>query len=87
MSHSENKDKSFSRRGFLPLLCSGLLIPLVGFGKKTGTSIEDPSEEHQILLKPDGTTVRVRKSVVKNSEVVKKNISNQSLFDWLKNIK
>ncbi len=78
-----NNNKSLSRRGFLPLLGGGLLFPFLGLGKET-SKIEENQEEYQILLRPDGTTVKVRKSSIKNSNVVEKNISNESLLSWLK---
>lgn len=79
------KDKKISRRGMLPLLGSGLLIPFLGFGKTAdineATTAED--EEYKTLLKPDGTTVKVKVSALKNSKVVKKNMSNSSFLNWL----
>jgi hypothetical protein len=79
------KEQKISRRGMLPLLGSGLLIPFLGFGKtdapETAPIAED--EEYQTLLKPDGTTVKVKVSALKNSKVIKKNISNSSFLDWL----
>ena len=78
-----NNNKSLCRRGFLPLLGGGLLFPFLGLGKET-SKIEEDQEEYQILLRPDGTTVKVRKSSIKNSNVVEKNISNESLLSWLK---
>lgn len=83
MNESTNNKKSLTRRGFLPLLGGGLLLPVLGLGKSNSKNTED-SEEHQILLRPDGTTVKVRKSVIEKSNVVEKNISNQSLLSWLK---
>ena len=84
MENSSQNDKNgLSRRGFLPLLGSGLLLPLLGFGKPTSV-LHDENEEYHTLLRKDGTTVRVKKTVVENSKVVKKNISNKSLLEWLK---
>jgi len=79
------KEKKISRRGMLPLLGSGLLIPFLGFGK-TEDSIETTTaedEEYKFLLKPDGTTVKVKASAIKNSKVIKKNVSNTSFLSWL----
>lgn len=79
------KEKKISRRGMLPLLGSGLLIPFLGFGK-TEDSIETTTaedDEYKFLLKPDGTTVKVKASTLKNSKVVKKNVSNSSFLKWL----
>ena len=85
MEDSKNKAiAAISRRGFLPLLGRGLILPLLGFGKPT-TAISDDEEEYQTLLKPDGTTVRVKKSVLVNSKIIEKNMSNKSLLGWLKN--
>ncbi len=85
MKDQSGKGKKISRRGMLPLLGSGLLIPFLGFGKtdapETPAVAED--EEYQTLLKPDGTTVKVKVSTLKNSKVIKKNISNSSFLDWL----
>lgn len=79
------KDEKISRRSILPLLGSGLLIPFLGFGKTEdaidATTAED--EEYKILLKPDGTTVKVKASAIKNSKVIKKNVSNASFLSWL----
>lgn len=78
------KDKKISRRGILPLLGSGLLIPFLGFGKTNDSETSSPQdEEYQTLLKPDGTTVKVKVSALKKSKVVKKNVSNKSFLNWL----
>ncbi len=79
------KEKKISRRGMLPLLGSGLLIPFLGFGKTEDTiqTTTSEDEEYQTLLKPDGTTVKVKTSAIKNSKVIKKNVSNTSFLSWL----
>lgn len=88
MENSSQNDKNeLSRRGFLPLLGGGLLLPLLGFGKTTTEVHDDSKEEYHTLLKKDGTTVRVKKSVLVKSKIVEKNISNKSLFEWLKKTK
>lgn len=85
MKNSNKSDKNqINRRGFLPLLGGGLILPFLGFGKPNTEVFEKP-EEYQTLLKSDGTTVRVKKSVIANSKVIEKNISNKSLLGWLKN--
>ncbi len=77
-------EKKISRRGILPLLGSGLLIPFLGFGKTEASETSSPKdEEYQTLLKPDGTTVKVKVSALKKSKVVKKNVSNSSFLNWL----
>lgn len=86
MNEKTKKGTQISRRGILPLLGSTLLLPILGFGK---TSIADEivlpeeNEEYQTLLKPDGTTVRVKVSTVQKSKIIKKNISNESFLNWL----
>ncbi|MDU8885008.1 hypothetical protein RXV94_02465 [Yeosuana sp. MJ-SS3] len=88
MKKSETeKERQISRRGFLPFLGGSLLIPLLGFGNPVNEVIENKEDnvddEYQTLLKPDGTAVKVKTSVIKKSKVVKKNISNKSLLNWL----
>lgn len=87
MSKKSRKGNQISRRGFLPILGGSLLIPLLGFGNSVNKDIEnnkdDVDDEYQTLLKPDGTTVKVKTSAIKKSKVLKKNISNKSLLNWL----
>lgn len=86
MDNKIKKGSQITRRGILPLLGSTLLLPFLGFGK---TSIADElilpeeNEEYQTLLKPDGTTVRVKVSTVQKSKIIEKNISNESFLNWL----
>ena len=75
------KDK-FTRRGFLPIIGSSLLIPFIG-SAKTETPAEANDDDYQILLKPDGTSVKVKKSALKQSTVKKKNISNKTFLKWI----
>ncbi len=84
MKDKTNKDKQISRRGFLPIIGSGLLIPFLGFSNSIPEEKTNPEkEEYQTLLKPDGTTVKVKVSALKTSKVIKKNISNTSFLNWL----
>lgn len=86
MDKKIKKGTQITRRGILPLIGSTLLLPVLGFGK---TSIADElilpeeNEEYQTLLKPDGTTVRVKVSTVQKSKIIEKNISNESFLNWL----
>lgn len=76
----------FSRRKILPILGSTLLLPVLGFSNsKPNQNLAEleNDDDYQTLLKPDGTTVRVKKSVLENSKVVKKNVSNSSFLSWL----
>ncbi|MCF6223940.1 MAG: hypothetical protein L3J34_09445 [Flavobacteriaceae bacterium] len=85
MNLNSKKEKNISRRGVLPILGSSLLIPFLGFGnfKKDDLILSNEKEEYQTLLKPDGTTVKVKISTLKKSKIVKKNISNNALLNWL----
>lgn len=86
MTDKSRKGKPISRRGILPILGSTLLIPFLGFGNTESTdqtNTAENEEEYQTLLKPDGTTVKVKVSTLKKSKVIKKNISNNSFLSWL----
>lgn len=80
---SKNRHK-ISRRRILPILGGTFLLPFFGFNQEP-PSVEDlaEEEEYETLLKPDGTTVKVKVSVLKSSKIVKKNISNTSFLQWL----
>ncbi|MGB5270218.1 MAG: hypothetical protein WBN52_06900 [Eudoraea sp.] len=84
------KDKSknrneISRRRILPILGGTLLLPFFGFAQAASEEEDITNEEYETLLKPDGTTVKVKVSTLKRSKIVKKNISNSSFLDWLGN--
>ena len=86
MNNKSKKGTKISRRGILPILGSTLLIPFLGFGKSAQdeiTILDEEREEYQTLLKPNGTSVKVKVSTVQNSKVIKKNISNKSFLNWL----
>ena len=84
MKKESRKGKQISRRGVLPILGTTFLIPFLGFGTTNITETSSPEdEEYQTLLKPDGTAVKVKVSALKKSKVIKKNLSNKSLLNWL----
>ena len=84
MKKKSKKGGSISRRGVLPILGSSLLVPFLGFGSPKEQLLSTSNdEEYQTLLKPDGSTVKVKVSAIKNSKVIKKNMSNKSLLSWL----
>ncbi|MBL4938797.1 MAG: hypothetical protein JKY16_00635 [Lutibacter sp.] len=85
MKNKSRNGKQISRRGILPILGSALLLPFLGFGKSIDDEIiiSDEKEEYQTLLKPDGTTVKVKISTLKKSKILEKNVSNKSLLSWL----
>ncbi len=80
---TKKKNQIISRRGFLPILGAGLILPLLGFGKPSPEALGEDSDTYQTMLKADGTTVRVKKSVLDNAKVIEKNISNKSFLGWL----
>lgn len=78
----ESKDPTaIGRRKFLPILGTGLLLPLLPAPVRAAETKEE--EDYVTLLKPDGTTVRVKASSLKKSKVVRKKISNSELREWL----
>ena len=84
MKSNPRKGKQISRRGILPILGSTMLIPFLGFSNSTDQETPVPEEdEYQTLLKPDGTAVKVKVNTIKKSKVIKENISNKSLLNWL----
>jgi len=82
MKNKSRKGTKISRRGMLPLLGGGLLIPFLGFSNSDTNSIPE-DEEYTTLLKADGTAVKVKTSTLNKSKIVKKNISNKSFLNWL----
>ncbi len=83
MKDDSKNPKGINRRKFLPILGSGLLLPLLPATASTPNASNSEEQEYQTLLKPDGTAVRVKVSRLKKSNVVKKNISNAELRNWL----
>jgi hypothetical protein len=87
MEKPDKQLKTISRRGLIPLLFGSLLLPYFGIGatteNPTKNSEADNGDEYQTLLKSDGSVVRVRKKVVTNAKVVRKNVSNKALLSWL----
>lgn len=84
MKQKSKHEEKLSRRHFFPLVGSSLLIPFFGFGENDlDKSTNSNNDEFETLLKPDGTTVKVRVKTVKESKVIKKKVSNKSLLKWL----
>jgi len=84
MKQKSKKGNQISRRGILPILGSTLLVPFLGFGKPIDDNIiSEENEEYQTLLKPDGSTVKVKINTLKKSKIIKRNISNKALLNWL----
>lgn len=84
MARTPNKGKSLSRRGILPILGSALLLPFTGFNQYGPVNKEDADQEdYQTLLRPDGTTVKVKVADLKKSKIVKKKMSNTDFRNWL----
>lgn len=84
MTKESDNNKPITRRGILPILGSTFLLPFIGFTQSNSESeITTDDEAYETLLKPDGTIVKVKKSTLKKSNVVKKNISNKAFLTWL----
>lgn len=84
MKDNAKKGKGISRRSMFPLLGSTLLIPYLSFGNNdSDETIVSETDEYQTLLKPDGTTVKIKASTLQKSKIIEKNISNKSFFNWL----
>ncbi len=85
MKELNKGEKQISRRNILPLLAGGLLIPLFGFGKSKNKIEDKPSDDdYQILLRKDGSTVKVKTATIKESRMLEKKLSNNSFLGWLK---
>jgi hypothetical protein len=85
MKNKSRKGKKISRRRLLPILGGSLILPFLGFSN-SAIDVATPSEEeeeYETLLKPDGTTVKVKVSALKKSKIINKNISNKSFLNWL----
>jgi hypothetical protein len=83
MKNKPGKGNRFSRRHLFPLLGGSLLLPFLGFGGEDLEQEEDSNIEYETLLKPDGTTVKVKVGTINKSKVIKKNMSNTSFLNWL----
>ena len=83
MKKQPERKKGIGRRQFLPVLGTGLLLPLLPVRAQSLEAAEG-GDEYRTLLKPDGTAVRVKVSSLKKSKVVRKQISNKDLLQWLK---
>ena len=79
----DKKNKQVSRRGFLG---AGLLLPLLSSAKPLPSPKKEESQEEEFttMLTAQGKAVKVKKSVLKNANVIERKISNQSLLTWLK---
>ncbi len=83
MKKNSKNPKGINRRKFLPILGTGLLLPLLPAQARASETDTPDSAEYKTLLKPDGTAVRVKVSSLEKSKVVKKKISNSELLNWL----
>ncbi len=81
---NKKDDKSISRRGFIPLVSASLFMPFFSKSKPTSNLNSKEDDEFATLLTPDGEVVKVKRSTLKKVKVLKKNMSNKSLLNWLK---
>lgn len=83
MKDDSKNPKGIPRRKFLPILGSGLLLPLLPAQARASETDTPDSTTYKTLLQPDGTAVRVQVRSLEKSRVVKKKISNSELLNWL----
>ncbi len=85
MENKSREGKRISRRGILPLFGSALLIPFLSIGNTNNNEIIIAEDDlnYETLLKPDGSTVKVKVSTLKKAKVIKKRMSNKFLLNWL----
>ncbi len=82
--NKKGKSKSgISRRKFLPVLGGSFSIPFLA-STKANSLAEQSDQQFQTLLTADGKIVKVRSGAIKKSEILNKELSNQSLLKWLK---
>lgn len=87
MEKEDEKPKNKLARGrFLTVLGSALLLPFLS--RAQVLAIEDDTtdtdnEDYQILLKPDGSTVKVKVNHLKKSKTIKNGLTNSALKSWL----
>lgn len=81
---SDLSNNKISRRKLLPILGSSLLLPFLGFGiSKTSKNTTSNKKDYQIMLRKDGTTVKVKSAYVEKTNPKAKKISNNTLLNWL----
>ncbi|QBA64543.1 hypothetical protein [Muriicola soli] len=87
VNHDLSEAPKISRRGLWPFLAASLVFPMFArSNSKRSVRSEDhnvDAKEYETLLKPDGTVVKVRRSTLSSSRIVKKNVTNKSLLSWL----
>ena len=86
MKDKAEKGKQLTRRGLLPLLLGGFLIPYLGQGNTKTAAVKEAREDddtYETFLKADGTVVRVKRKAARGAKIMKKNVSNKTLRSWL----
>lgn len=86
MAKSDKKLNIVSRRGFIGI---GLLLPFLSVAKTprpaaNAVTQDVDDDEYTTMLTSAGGVVRVKKSALKESKIINKNMSNKSLLGWLK---
>lgn len=83
MEENLETDNKLSRRGAFPILAGTIFIPFFGISQAIPQQPSVEKEEYQTLLRPDGKVVKVKVSSVQKAKVLKKNMSNTTLLNWL----
>lgn len=85
MKNNKKSDSRVKRGKFIASLGSLMLIPFIGRAQTSESKEkEENNADYQILLKPDGTTVKVRRNKLEKSKKIQSNLSNSALKHWLK---
>jgi len=84
MKQRKEKKPEYKRRGMLPFIASLLVFPFVAKSQvPQGFPGEANDVSHQ-LLTSDGKLVKISSETLKNAKVIRKNVSNKTLWNWLK---
>lgn len=76
-------NNKLSRAKFLSFLGIISLLPITS--KASQIEQLDPDfQEYDVLLKPDGTTVKVKRKILIESKKIKNKMDNPTMRSWLK---
>lgn len=84
MKRGEERSSGYTRRGVLPFIAGLLVFP---FAAKSWVPSRFPEQKDDVshkLLTSDGKLVKVSSEALKNANVIRKNVSNKTLWNWLK---
>lgn len=79
-----DSSQKVTRSKFIAALCSIFSIPFISKASAPELDQDVESDDYEILLKQDGSTVKVKKNNLRKSKTIKKGMSNPTLKSWLK---